>query len=272
MEINPHRHQSEVIRESLDSLSDAMARVKTPEDVALIVDTVMESDYFAQSLLDRIQIARANGNLDAEKELVNQRAKMYHDLEVTVALETGVEIEPVEHAKQNKEYREKIEIIVNSIDPESSDQDVMEKLGILTPVVGPAEYRFTFPSSIFPPYVREQWDSYMVMVEHFEIASAKLKNGMLTQTDFNGVNLARGNAHNTVSNSISEVLQFPGWELEDYRNFVAKMRDHKYATSMGELGRYSAAFASRYRDSDIQLHLLSEDLTDINRAILNHKE
>ncbi len=259
----------------LDDIRKAIEAVRTPEDVDEVAFLALESDPVAQEYGRLVDDARRNKHPKTEKRLVDARKEMLRGYQVKIALETGVEIETMEHKEQREECREKISDIVNSIDPSSPKENIMEALGILTPVEGRAKYRFSFPSKIFPPYIREQWEAYIEVVDQFEVAAAKAADKLIANEQLAGVDVTRGNAHNTVSDSIAEVLQFPGWELEDYRNFVAKMRDHKYAVSMGELARYGGALRQEFYsggDDQIQLKFEKEDLVRINQAMIEYKK
>lgn len=154
-----------------------------------------------------------------------------------------------------------------AVDKDASDEDIMVALGLLEESEeirgegGERYYRFTFSPNIFPPYVQQEWDAYMDVVGQFEVASQRLKEGVLSQAEFSGVDLIRKKAHNTVSQSIGDILDFDGWELEDYRRFAAKMRDKQAAKSMGELARYADGFKEFY----------DEHLSTMSKKIRNHR-
>jgi hypothetical protein len=138
----------------------------------------------------------------------------------------------------------------------------MQQLGMIRPVEGARGYIFSFPPRIFPPYVKEQWDTYLGMIKQFDDAERKLKAGVITQSDFNAIDLMRTRAHNTVSQSVGEILEFNGWELEDYRRLVGKMRDGKFAEPKGEIGTYARLLRERIP--------VPEHLTTIHKALGRH--
>ena len=248
----------ETTKDFLNRQELSIEGIKTEADIENIAWSVLEEDEYAKYLMERIEQARAAGREDEDS--IRERASLLNEVKVEIALVSGVEIDALDHSRQKNEYRKKIFEIVHSLDKNSPDEEIMQKLKIVTPVSGRRGFIFNFPTDILPQYIQEQWNVYMGMVDQFETAVSKLQKGVISQTEFSGIDLIRKKAHNTVSQSIGEVLGFSGWELEDYRRFVAKMRDKKYDEKMGEISRYANDFKNEFVPE--HLSVISEKIRD----------
>lgn len=249
----------ESIKAYLERHESFIDSIQTEEDVEKVALSVLEEDEYAKEVTVRIHRSRERGKEDEFS--VRQLKSFFDEVKLEIALVSNVEIDAVEHAKQKKQFREQVKELVSNIDQKKPDEKIMEDMGIIRPVSGTKGYVFDFPSEIFPQFVTEQWNAYMGLVKQFEVAANKLRAGVITQVDFSGIDLMRKKAHNTVSQSIGEILEFDGWDLEDYRRFVAKMRDKKYDEYMGEVARYAGAFKNEF--------IGDEHLSKINKAIRN---
>jgi len=250
----------EAVRHYLERQELSIDSIATEQDVTDIALNVLEMDEYGKHLIERIKTSRENGTED--EHAIRENQKLFNQIKVEIALISGVEIDVVNHTQQRDVYRGQIRDIVSSLDDGLSDEEIMTSLGIVQPVEGKHGFRFLFPSKIFPPFVQEQWSVYMDMVNQMEAAADKLRRGLISQVDFSGIDMMRKKAHDTVSQSIGDVLEFDGWEFEDYRQFVAKMRDKKYDEQMGELSRYAGDFVERFTGD--------EHLSIINKVI--HKQ
>lgn len=246
------------IKSHLELGPDVIGQISTEDDVGRVALEIIDSMPEGIILMDRIKKVREKGNED--EQAVRNRNKLWRQVSIEISLITGVEIEAAEHETQKQAYKTNVQIILASVIPENSnDEDIMLRLGIIKPVEGIKGHVFTFPYQILPPFIKEQWDSYIGIVEQFDDAKRKLQAGIISQTDFNANDKMRERAHNTVSQSISEVLEFPDWDLEHYRNFVAKMRDEKLAEPRGEM----AVYAELIRDKVYK----PEHLTSLRRHL-----
>lgn len=247
----------ESVRLHFEAAPDVIEGIHTQEDVEQVALDIVDKTAEGQELFKAIKEERERGG--ENKRAVDARNRLWRQISIEVSLITGVEIEAREHEAQRDNYRASLATIISTIDPQASDEEVMEKLGMVRPATDKTRRVFTFPSQILPPYIKEQWDTYTGMVEQFTDAQRKLERGVITQADFNGIDILRTRAHNSVASSIGEILEFPGWEFKDYRHLVEKMRDEKFAEPRGEMRTY----ANLVREKIIP----PEHLTTIHRQL-----
>lgn len=231
------------IRSRIEADPNFIVGVQTPDDVERVALQVLDSTSEGNELYKRITEARDKGIEDNQS--IRQRSKLFRAISVEISLMTGVEIEAAEHEAQKAIYKNGIQSLISSIVPNSSDEDIMQTLGMIRPVAGAKGHVFTFPSKVFPPYIKEQWGAYVGMIEQFDDAGRKRRQGIITQEEFDSIDLLRKRAHDTVSSSVGEILEFPEWELENYRTLVGKMRDEKFAEPKGEMAVYAQFLRER---------------------------
>ncbi len=250
----------ETLRSHFEGNPEALTGITTAEDVERAAMEILDALPEGRELMERITTAREKNHEDVDA--VRERGNLWRAITVEISLVTGVEIEAAEHEAQRDTYRKNLRGLLSSIDTEASDEDIMLKLGMIRPVEGARGHIFSFPARVFPPFVKEQWETYLGMIKQFDDAQRKLKAGIITQEDFNGIDRMRTSAHNTVSHSVGEVLEFSDWELDDYRRLVAKMRDGKFAEPKGELGTYASLLRERIP--------VPEHLTNVHRHLGRH--
>lgn len=250
----------DIVRHQFEGDPARFESITTPEDVESAAFEILDSMPEGMELSELIQAGRETG-IEAT-EAIRERGKLWRQISVEVSMVTGVEIEAAEHDAQKEAFRKNLGATLDVIDPEASDTEIMTKLGMIRPVPGDKGHVFTFPSRIFPPYVKEQWKVYTGMIEQFDDAKQKLLKGVITQQDFTGIDILRRKAHDTLAGSIGDILQFSEWDLEKYRHLVEKMVNEKFAEPTGEMATYAQLLKERM--------ITPEHLTSLHKAIERH--
>lgn len=206
---------------------------KLTERLENIAYAVLESCPIFVENRDKLKNPKAHKIDDDEARKISAQQRIYvSDTIELIALEAGIPLETVQDDITRS--RENVKQILESAIEEgkiTEPEDALRVLGIIVTDKDDNDV-FVWPDDLFPESVNKLWYYYLeLVVEHTE-EDELLKRGSGNKMVVKDLDYSRRSAHTRAAKAVASILEIDttkqGWSLEETRNLLAKMRDHKF--------------------------------------------